>query len=128
MSTEIIEGTVEHITYQNETNGYTVCDISSDNALICAVGCMPSLACGEEVRLTGSFVNNPSYGEQFSVTMFERLTPKEIGSILLYLSSGIVKGVGEATAKKIYILNLNHSLNFQMDPTILSVIFPFPSS
>ena len=101
MSTEIIEGTVEHITYQNETNGYTVCDISSDNALICAVGCMPSLACGEEVRLTGSFVNNPSYGEQFSVTMFERLTPKEIGSILLYLSSGIVKGVGEATAKKI---------------------------
>ncbi len=101
MSTEIIEGTVEHITYQNESNGYTVCDISSDNALICAVGCMPSLACGEEVRLTGSWVNNPSYGEQFSVTMFERLMPKEAGAILLYLSSGIIKGVGEATARKI---------------------------
>ena len=101
MSTEIIEGTVEHITYQNENNGYTVCDVSSDNALICAVGCMPSLACGEEVRLTGSWVNNPSYGEQFSVTMFERLMPKEAGSILLYLASGIIKGVGEATAKKI---------------------------
>jgi exodeoxyribonuclease V alpha subunit len=62
---------------------------------------MPSLACGEEVRLTGSFVNNPSYGEQFAVTMFERLMPKEAGSILLYLSSGIIKGVGDATARKI---------------------------
>ena len=101
MSTEILEGTVEHITYQNQNNGYTVCDISSDNALICAVGCMPSLACGEQVRLTGSWVNNPSYGEQFSVTMFERLMPKEAGAILLYLSSGIIKGVGEATARKI---------------------------
>ncbi len=101
MPTEVIEGTVEHITYSNSNNGYTVCDISSDNAIICAVGCMPSLVSGETVRLTGQWVNNPSYGEQFSVTMFERLMPKKVGSILMYLASGIVKGVGEATAKKI---------------------------
>ncbi len=101
MSTEIIEGTVYHITFQNENNGYTVCDISVDNALISAVGCMPSLTCGEKVRLTGSWVNNPSYGEQFSVTLFERLMPKEAGAILLYLASGIIKGIGPATARKI---------------------------
>lgn len=101
MPTEVIEGTVEHITYSNPNNGYTVCDISSDNAIICAVGCMPSLVSGETVRLTGQWVNNPSYGEQFSVTMFERLMPKKVGSILMYLSSGIIKGVKEATAKKI---------------------------
>ncbi len=101
MSTEIIEGRVEHITFQNQNNGYTVCDISSDNALISAVGIMPSLVCGESVRLSGTWVNNPSYGEQFSVTLFERLMPKEAGAILLYLSSGIIKGIGEATARKI---------------------------
>lgn len=101
MPTEVIEGTVEHITYSNPNNGYTVCDISSDNAIICAVGCMPSLVSGETVRLTGQWVNNPSYGEQFSVTMFERLMPKKVGSILMYLSSGIIKGVKEATAKKL---------------------------
>ncbi len=101
MSTEIIEGTVYHITFQNENNGYTVCDISVDNALISAVGCMPSLTCGEKVRLSGTWVNNPSYGEQFSVTLFERLMPKEAGAILLYLSSGIIKGIGAATARKI---------------------------
>lgn len=98
---EVLEGRVEHITFSNESNGYTVCDISSNGLLICAVGCMPSLAVGEEVRLTGQTVMNPSYGEQFSVELFERLTPKKIGSILMYLSSGAVKGIGEATAKKI---------------------------
>lgn len=98
---EILEGRVEHITFCNESNGYTVCDISCDGILICAVGCMPNLAVGEEVRLTGQTVMNPSYGEQFSVELFERLTPKKIGSILMYLSSGVIKGIGEATAKKI---------------------------
>lgn len=98
---EVIEGRVEHITFSNESNGYTVCDVSSGGVLISAVGCMPDLACGEEVRLTGERVMNPSYGEQFSVELFERLMPKKIGSILMYLSSGAIKGIGEATAKKI---------------------------
>ena len=98
---EILEGTVEHITFSNESNGYTVCDVSSNGILICAVGCMPGLSVGEEVRLTGSTVMNPSYGEQFAVEMFERVMPKRIGSILMYLSSGVIKGIGEATAKKI---------------------------
>lgn len=98
---EVIEGRVEHITFSNENSGYTVCDVSSGGVLISAVGCMPDLVCGEQVRLTGETVMNPSYGEQFNVELFERLLPKKIGSILMYLSSGAIKGVGEATAKKI---------------------------
>lgn len=98
---EILEGTVEHITFSNESTGYTVCDVSSNGLLVCAVGCMPGLAVGEEVRLTGTTVVNPSYGEQFAVEMFERVMPKKTGSILMYLASGVIKGIGEATAKKI---------------------------
>lgn len=101
MSAEIIEGIVQHITYSNPSNGYTVCNIEVNNALICAVGTMPSLACGETVRLTGEWTNNPSYGEQFSVSLFERAMPKEAGSVFLYLSSGIISGIGTATARKI---------------------------
>lgn len=74
---EVLEGTVEHITFSNESNGYTVCDVSSNGILICAVGCMPGLSVGEEVRLTGSTVMNPSYGEQFAVETFERVMPKK---------------------------------------------------
>lgn len=98
---EVLEGTVEHITFSNESNGYTVCDVSSNGLLVCAVGCMPGLSVGEEVRLTGTTVVNPSYGEQFAVELFERIMPKKTGSILMYLSSGVIKGIGSATAKKI---------------------------
>ncbi len=101
MPAEVIEGTVQHITYSNPSNGYTVCDVEVNKALICAVGTMPSLVCGETVRLTGEWTNNPAYGEQFSVSMFERTLPKDIGAVFLYLSSGIIHGVGTATARKI---------------------------
>lgn len=101
MSAEIIEGIVQHITYSNSSNGYTVCDIEVNNVLVPAVGTMPALACGESVRLTGEWTNNPAYGEQFTVSLFERTMPKEAGAIFLYLSSGIIHGVGTATARKI---------------------------
>ncbi|MDP4133705.1 MAG: ATP-dependent RecD-like DNA helicase [Bacillota bacterium] len=101
MEKEKLEGIVESIIFTNEQNGYTVFDLSADNALITAVGYIPGLAVGESVSLTGEWTSNSAYGEQFKVEYFERLTPKEEGAILLYLSSGIVKGVRESTAKKI---------------------------
>lgn len=97
----MIEGTVEDIVYQNEANGYTVCEIMCDNVLTTAVGCMPQLAAGESARLTGEWTTHHEYGEQFKVQYFEKLLPSTVSSILIYLASGIIKGVREATAKKI---------------------------
>lgn len=98
---EFLEGEVYEIVYQNEDNGYTVCDLNVNNALVTACGHMPFIAPGEHVRLTGKWVNHPDYGEQFSVESLERALPKEVSSILSYLSSGIISGVRESTAKKI---------------------------
>jgi len=99
---EEIEGTVENIIYCNAANGYTVCNVLlKDGTEMAVVGCLPALAEGELVRLTGKFVIHPDYGEQFKAETYERIMPREISDILRYLSSGIIKGVGPATAKKI---------------------------
>ncbi|HQA57743.1 MAG TPA: helix-hairpin-helix domain-containing protein, partial [Acetivibrio sp.] len=96
-----IEGTVEEIIYSNEVNGYTVCEIRKDKDVITAVGFMPFVNAGEVLKISGRWVTHPDYGEQFKVEMYEKLLPKTTEAIEKYLSSGLIKGVGPATAKKI---------------------------
>lgn len=100
-NTEKIEGLIEKITYKNDTNGWTVCSVRVGNSRVTAVGAMPFLSEGETASFEGRYVVHPTYGEQFSVVSFERKAPKTVGAILRYLSSGIIKGVGPATAEKI---------------------------
>lgn len=98
---ENLTGTVEEITYYNEDNGYTVMVISHNGEPLTVVGNFPRLAGGEEVRLKGSWVNHPSYGNQFKATLMEQTLPADAAGILRYLSSGIIRGMREATAVKI---------------------------
>ena len=94
-------GEVERVVYRNEENEYTVIEIGSTEESITAVGTMPLVYEGEELKLIGSFINHPVYGEQFSVSAFERSIPKTTLGILKYLSSGAVKGIGPSTAARL---------------------------
>lgn len=98
---EQIEGIVEDIIFCNKDNWYTVCDIRSGRRLITIVGYMPGLAVGETITVSGSWVVHQDYGKQLKVETYERMLPTTTDSILKYLSSGIIKGIGEITAKKI---------------------------
>ncbi len=99
---ERLEGTVEHIIYYNEENGYTICDMAlADDEIITAVGLMPMLGEGDRLTVFGKWVTNPKYGRQFSVTQYERVMPADVSSILKYLSSKAIKGVGPKTAQRI---------------------------
>ena len=52
--TETIEGKIENVVYRNESNDYTVLEISDkENNLITAVGIIPMAFEGEEVILKG---------------------------------------------------------------------------
>lgn len=95
-----LSGTVETIIFRNEENGYTVIELSGDEEYV-AVGIMPDISPGEEVKLIGTFKHHPSYGQQFSVTTYEKSIPSDIAGILKYLSSGAIKGVGPATASNL---------------------------
>ncbi len=96
-----IEGTVGDIIYKNESNGYTVCEIQGEKSIITAVGYMPFLNAGETIKAKGKWVVHPDYGEQLKVELYEKILPQTVDAIERYLSSGIVKGVGPATAAKI---------------------------
>lgn len=97
----ILDGEIYEIIYQNEENGYTVCEVDVNNSLVTACGHMPFIAPGEQVHISGKWVTHPDYGEQFSVTHIERALPKKVSAVLAYLASGIISGVRESTAKKI---------------------------
>lgn len=96
-----IEGTVEDIIYTNESNGYTVCDVRCGNDSLTVVGYLPFINSGETIKASGKWVSHPDYGEQFKVELYEKVMPKTVDAIEKYLASGIVKGVGPATAAKI---------------------------
>ena len=97
-----LEGTVEHVIYSNPDNGYTICDMGIENDdIITAVGIMPLLGEGDRLTVYGRWVHNPKYGKQFSVSQYERVMPADVASILRYLSSGTVKGIGPKLAKRI---------------------------
>ncbi len=98
---DVINGVVEGIVYRNAENGYSVLDISHDGKLITAVGALSCVDVGEELSMRGEWVVHPTFGRQFKVSACERKIPKSAGDMLRYLSSGAVKGIGPATAKKI---------------------------
>ena len=97
-----ISGRIENVVYRNESNDYTVLEISDENELlITAVGVMPLAFEGEDVVLFGHWTYHKEFGKQFNFNAFEKTLPKEIDGILQYLSSRTVKGVGPVTAVKI---------------------------
>jgi exodeoxyribonuclease V alpha subunit len=49
----------------------------------------------------GNIVEHPKYGTQFSVETYEIKEPNDNESLIIYLSSGLFKGIGIKTAKKI---------------------------
>ena len=98
---EKIGGIVKTVIFTNEDNGYTVCEIETDEDIFVAVGTMYQIAEGEKVILSGKWVEHPTYGKQFKTEMYEKQMPTDIDEIEKYLSSGIIRGVRKATAKKI---------------------------
>ncbi len=96
------EGTVEEIVFRNEANGWTVAAFRMDGSgRLSAVGILPFLAVGEHVILDGELVEHRDYGQQIKVASYEIVRPETKSGVEKYLGSGLIKGVGPATAKLI---------------------------
>lgn len=120
---EQIEGIVEDIIYCNNQNWYTVCEIRSGRRLITIVGYMPGLAVAENIIVRGTWIHHQDYGKQLKVESFERSLPTTLDSLLKYLSSGAIKGIGAITAKKIIEKFGDDTLRvLQFEPMLLSEI------
>jgi len=100
-ATETVSGDVITVIYSNDDNGYKVIEVENEEETFTAVGYFHGLCEGESVRLSGRWTSHPTYGEQFKAEVFQKVMPATRSSIQKYLSSGIIKGVREATAKKL---------------------------
>ena len=68
-------------------------------------------------------VVHQDYGEQFKIDTFEKLMPETTKALEKYLSSGTIKGIGPATAKKIIKKFGDETLSiFKFEPIRLSEI------
>ncbi|WP_186565148.1 ATP-dependent RecD-like DNA helicase [Lawsonibacter celer] len=97
----LIQGTVEAVIYQNAENGYTVLKLDAgEGGGVTVVGCLPGVAPGEGLSVSGAWVRHASYGEQFKAETVERRMPAGEKAIFDYLASGAVRGIGAATARR----------------------------
>jgi exodeoxyribonuclease V alpha subunit len=98
-----LEAVLERITYQSDQNGYTVARVTprGKNYLVTVVGKLLGVQVGESLELEGRWVDHPEHGRQFEVERYRSVLPATVEGIRRYLGSGLIKGVGPVTAKRI---------------------------
>src|SRR5499427_4584062 len=96
-------GSVERVTYHNEQNGYTVLrlQIPGRGEPVTVVGNFSAVSPGESLRVTGWWTTHPQYGDQFKMVDYAITRPATVTGIQKYLGSGLIKGVGPVTARRI---------------------------
>ena len=97
---EELKGYIDHITYQTE-DGYTVMTVASADGSNTAVGYARDYGTGETVVIEGDWVEHSIYGKQFKFTAIRAVPPSDRISMIRYLGSGAVKGIGEKMAVRI---------------------------
>lgn len=100
---ERLQGIVERVTYHDENAGYTVARLSvpGNRDLVTIVGRFPAIAAGQTLRLSGYWREHPQYGQQFQIVSAQETKPATLTGLEKYLGSGLIKGVGPVTAKRI---------------------------
>jgi exodeoxyribonuclease V alpha subunit len=102
-ATESLTGVVERITYYSEESGYTVArlQVPRFHDLVTIVGSFPTIQPGQTLQLTGNWKEHPQYGQQFQVVSYSETKPATLTGMEKYLGSGLIKGVGPVTARRI---------------------------
>ncbi len=94
---------VEHITYQNTTNGYSILkvNVKGYKDLVTIVGTLLDVPVGSVLICEGEWKVDKKYGAQFVVNSWEEVMPATLQGIEKYLGCGLVKGIGRQYAKLI---------------------------
>ncbi len=94
---------VEHITYRNEENGYTVLKVRAKGfpELVSAVGNLAETHAGAVLTLEGNWKVDSRYGKQFIIEKYEETLPATAYGMEKYLGSGLIKGIGPKYAQRI---------------------------
>lgn len=98
-----LTGQVEHITYTNTENGFTIArvKVSGRSSPVTILGRLMAPSPGETLKMKGEWTRHPKYGEQFKVVSYEISVPVTVDGIEKYLGSGMIKGLGPVMARRI---------------------------
>lgn len=97
---EIIEGIFTRTIYKNDS--YMVTRFATDDGTITVTGPSFDYERNERYILSGSYVDHPRYGFQFSLLTIEKYIPEEKEEIISFLKSSAFPGIGKKAAEKIY--------------------------
>ena len=94
---------MERVTYHAEDSGYTVARLKApgERDLITILGRFPDIHAGQTLRLVGNWREHPKYGRQFQVVSAQETKPATLTGLEKYLGSGLIKGIGPVTARRI---------------------------
>jgi exodeoxyribonuclease V alpha subunit len=97
-----LEGVLERIVFSNEENAWSVVklQVPGYRDLITAVGNLLAVQPGENLRLSGSWINDPKYGRQFRVASYQTVVPATLNGVEKYLGSGLIRGIGKVMAAR----------------------------
>lgn len=98
-----LHGVLERIVFANEENAWSVVrlTIPGQRDPVTAVGNLLGVQPGENLRLTGSWINDPKYGKQFRVSSYATVAPATLIGIEKYLGSGLIRGIGKVMASRL---------------------------
>jgi exodeoxyribonuclease V alpha subunit len=101
---EKLQGIVQRVTYHNAVNGWSVLRVQSyDNPgeQVTVTVHQTKVFAGATMEFHGAWSVHPQFGRQFKATEAIEKKPASAAALEKYLGSGLIKGVGPKTAKKI---------------------------
>ncbi len=96
-----LSGEIKTVIFHNDETGYTVLDMISGSSVFTVVGNFPPISEGQNIRVSGKFQTKSAYGKQFFADKIFISQPSRIEGIKRFLGSGLIRGLGPATAESI---------------------------
>lgn len=98
-----LSGLVERVVFHNPSTGFCVLRVKlpERSEPVTVVGEAGAVHPGEVVRADGRWQTDPSFGHQFRAANLATLPPSTVEGMAAYLGSGTIKGIGQATAKRL---------------------------
>jgi len=102
MVSETIDGTITRVIFSSEESGWCAVRLNNDErGSIAVTGPLLGVREGDELRLTGRWIEHPRFGEQFEVSSYVQVAPSTLEGIRRFLSTGRIKGIGPTMAGRI---------------------------
>lgn len=102
--TETIRGIVDRVTYHNPDNGWSVLRVlpfNNPHKQETVIVHQTKVFAGATMEFHGAWTVHPKFGRQFKAVKTVERKPATAAALEKYLGSGLIKGVGPKTARKI---------------------------